>query len=194
MNTVNPKFESAVLAFAKRGANFAEGAKSLTARAIRSAYSRDTLADAQFLLDNAPQFVRKSIASVYRRCGLEVANPDIGSSRYMVICVVDKSKQKKVFDKLEDLTVIEVEQKIVQPKKVKPLKGEVAERATKAVQATIARLQKTDPESAQLINELMVNAPKTCLIGSDGQIVYLTDAEFDSLQNALIGLRMPLAA
>ena len=177
LNAVTPKFADAVMAFAKRGANFAGVAKSLTERAVRSAFSRDNLADAQYLLDNAPQFVRPAIASSFKRCGLEVAKPEVGSSRYMVICVVDKSKQAKVFAKLDDLVVIEVEQKVKSAPKAKELKGEVAERATKALQSTITRLAKTDAEASALLNDRMVSGNQVNVLIDGKGVKYVLDAE-----------------
>lgn len=177
LNAVSPKFADAVMAFAKRGSNFAGIAKSLTERAVRSAYSRDNLADAQFLLDNAPQFVRPAIASSFKRCGLEIAKPEVGSARYMVICVVDKNKQAKVFGKLDDLVVVEVEQKVKSAPKARELKGEVAERATKALQSTITRLAKTDAEASALLNDRMVSGNQVNVLIDGKGTKYVLDAE-----------------
>lgn len=174
---VTPKFADAVVAFAKRGENFAGVAKSLTERAVRSAYSRDNLADAQFLLDKSPQFVRPAIASSFKRCGIEVAKPEVGSARYMVICVIDKAKQAKVFGKLDDLVVVEVEQKVKSAPKAKELKGEVAERATKALQSTITRLAKTDAEASALLNDRMVSGNQVNVLIDGKGVKYVLDAD-----------------
>lgn len=194
MNTVDTKYASAVDAFKKRGENLASALCGLVERAVRSAYSRSNLANAQYLLDNAPQFSKSSIARSFKRCGLEVASPEIGSSRYSVICVVDAKRQAKVFANFAELVVLEVEEKVKQAPKVRELKGEVVERATKALTSTITRLKKTDPEASQFINELVVNTPKTCLVGADGTITYLTDAQFDEVQTMLLAKYMPKAA
>jgi hypothetical protein len=194
MNTVDIKYAGAVDSFAKRGENLAGVLGGLVERAVRSAYSRDNLANAQYLIDKAPQFSKPSIARSFKRCGLEVVAPEIGSSRYTIVCVVDAKRQAKVFANFAELVVLEVEAKVKQPPKVRELKGEVVERATKALTSTITRLKKTDPESAQFINELVVNTPKTCLVGADGTITYLTDAQFDEVQTMLLAKYMPRAA
>ena len=54
MNTVDIKFQGSVDAFAKRGENLASALRGLVERAVRSAYSRNNLANAQYLIDNAP--------------------------------------------------------------------------------------------------------------------------------------------
>lgn len=177
MNTVDTKFQSAVDAFAKRGEGLASVLRSLVERGVRSAYSRNNLANAQYLLDNAPQFSKSSIARSFKRCGLEVASPEIGSARYMVICVVDNKRQAKVFANFSELVVLEVEAKVKPAPKAKELKGEIAERASKALQSTITRLSKNDPEASALLNDRMTSANQVnCLIDGNG-VKYILDAE-----------------
>ena len=177
MNTVDIKFQGSVDAFAKRGENLASALRGLVERAVRSAYSRNNLANAQYLIDNAPQFSKASIARSFKRCGLEVASPEIGSARYSVVCVVDGKRQGKVFSNFAELVVLEVQEKVKSAPKAKELKGEVAERATKALQSTITRLAKTDSEASALLNDRMVSGSQVnCLIDSKG-VKYILDAE-----------------
>lgn len=183
MNTiptnVDAKFGSSVLAFAGKAETFAKQATSLVSRSVKMAYTKkeSPMAEVQFLLDNAPKFAIGAIASAYRRCGIEIAKPELGSNRYMAICVVDNSKQKKVFDKLAELTVLQIEVPVKTERKPKALKGEVAERATKALQSTITRLSNTDPEASALLNDRMTSGNQVnCLIDANG-VKYLLDAE-----------------
>lgn len=183
MNTiptnVDAKFGSSVLAFAGKAESFAKSALGLVQRSVKMAYTKKehNMAEVQFLLDNAPKFAVSAIASAYKRCGLEISSPEVGSNRYMAICVVDNSKQKKVFDKLAELTVLQIEVPVKQERKPKELKGEVAERATKALQSTITRLQNTDPEASALLNDRMVSGNQVNVLIDGKGTKYVLDAE-----------------
>jgi hypothetical protein len=183
MNTiptnVDAKFGSSVLAFAGKAESFAKSALGLVQRSVKMAYTKKehNMAEVQFLLDNAPKFAVSAIASAYKRCGLEISSPEIGSNRYMAICVVDNSKQKKVFDKLAELTVLQIEVPVKQERKPKELKGEIAERATKALQSTITRLQNTDPEASALLNDRMTSGNQVNVLIDGKGTKYVLDAE-----------------
>lgn len=183
MNTiptnVDAKFGASVLAFAGKAETFAKSAKALIERSVKMAYTKDKepMAEVQFLLDNAPKFALSSIARAYKRCGLEISSPEVGSNRYMAICVIDNSKQAKVFKKLADLTVLEIEVPVKSEPKAKELKGEVAERATKALQSTITRLAKTDAEASALLNDRMVSGNQVNVLIDGKGVKYVLDAE-----------------
>jgi hypothetical protein len=177
MNTVDTKFATAVDSFAKRGENLASLLRGLVERAVRSAYSRDNLANAQYLLDNSPQFSKSSIARSFKRCGLEVVAPEIGSARYTVVCVVDAKRQAKVFANFSELVVLEVQEKVKQPPKARELKGEIAERATKALTSTITRLAKSDPEASALLNDRMTSGNQVNVLIDGKGTKYVLDAE-----------------
>jgi hypothetical protein len=183
MNTiptnVDAKFGSSVLAFAGKAESFAKSALSLVQRSVKMAYTKKehNMAEVQFLLDNAPKFAVSAIASAYKRCGLEISSPEVGSNRYMAICVIDNSKQKKVFDKLAELTVLQIEVPVKQERKPTELKGEIAERATKALQSTITRLAKNDPEASALLNDRMVSGNQVNVLIDGKGVKYVLDAE-----------------
>lgn len=183
MNTiptnVDAKFGQSVLAFAGKAETFAKSALGLVQRSVKMAYTKadNNMAEVQFLLDNAPKFALGSIVSAYKRCGLEIASPEVGSNRYMAICVVDNSKQKKVFDKLAELTVLKIEVPVKSVREPKALKGEVAERATKALQSTITRLSNTDPEASALLNDRMTSGNQVNVLIDGKGVKYVLDAE-----------------
>lgn len=183
MNTipmnVDAKFGSSVLAFAGKAETFAGQANKLVSRSVKMAYTKkeNPMTEVQFLLDNSPKFAISAIVRAYKRCGLEISSPEVGSNRYMAICVIDNSKQKKVFQKLEELTVLQIEVPEKKERKPKELKGEVAERASKALQATITRLSQSDPQASALLNDRMTSANQVNVLIDSRGVKYLLDAE-----------------
>lgn len=183
MNTiptnVDAKFGASVIAFAGKAESFAKSAKGLVERSVKMAYTKkdNPMAEVQFLLDNAPKFAVSSIARAYKRCGLEISSPEVGSNRYMAICVIDNARQAKVFKKLADLTVLDIEVPVKSAPKAKELKGEVAERATKALQSTITRLAKTDAEASALLNDRMVSGNQVNVLIDGKGVKYVLDAD-----------------
>ena len=62
-------------------------------------------------------------------------------------------------------------------RRVKELKGEVAERATKALQNTITRLAKTDAEASALLNDRMVSGNQVNVLIDGKGVKYVLDAD-----------------
>jgi len=67
---MSKSFVDGVLSLAKRGAELAEKLQSLGADAVKSAYSNKDTEKAQFLLDNIPQYMRRPLASWFKRAGV----------------------------------------------------------------------------------------------------------------------------
>ena len=174
---LDAKFASRVDAFGKSSDGLATRLRALVESAVRSAYSRNNLLNGQYLIDNAPQFAKASIARSFKRCGLEVASPERGSARYTLVCVVDAKRQGKVFNSFSELVVLEIEDKVRPVAKPKELKGEVAERATKALQSTITRLAKSDAEASALLNDRMTSGNQVNVLIDGKGTKYVLDAE-----------------
>lgn len=187
---MSKSFTDGVLSIAAKGAALAEKLQSLGAEAVKSAYSNQDIERAQFMLDNIPQYMRAPLANWFKRAGLNIISPTVGSARYMVQGVLDQKRQSKAFEFVAKTPVLVIEAQIKQPKKEKPLEGTAADRAAKAVGALVSRLREKDPETAALINEAWVGTPKQCLVASDGQVRYLTDDEYDVLRTTLIKREM----
>lgn len=174
---LDAKFASRVDAFKKSSEGLASRLRGLVESAVRSAYSRNNLLNGQYLIDNAPQFAKSSIARSFKRCGIEVVAPERGSARYTLVCVVDAKRQAKVFQKFDELVILEIEDKVRPVAKPKELKGEVAERATKALQSTITRLAKTDSEASALLNDRMVSGNQVNVLIDGKGVKYVLDAD-----------------
>jgi hypothetical protein len=182
---MSKSFVDGVLSLAKRGAELAEKLQSLGADAVKSAYSNKDTEKAQFLLDNIPQYMRRPLASWFKRAGVDIFDPLAGSARYLVQGVIDTKRQSKAFDFVEKNAVLVVEAQIKQPKVEKPLEGTPAERAAKKIGSLISGLRERDPETAALINETWAGKPTLCLIDQTGDVRYLTPEQFEVVQALL---------
>lgn len=189
------KFTEQVLALASRGVQLADKAHTLGCDAVKSAYSNDDLEKAQFLLDNVPQYMRKPFAAWFKRAGLDIALPSVGSARFTVLQVIDKKRQSKVFPWVDANPVLTTTHEVKQEKKAKELKGTPDERAQKAMSSMLGRLKESDPETAALINKVWAEERvlKSCLFHENGNVDMLTQEEVEVLRGVL-KMRREIAA
>ena len=183
---ISKAFIDGVLSIAKRGAELAEKLQSLGGEAVKAAYSNKDTEKAQFILDNIPQYMRKPLASWFKRAGVDVFDPVSGSARYLVQGVIDAKRQSKAFEFIEKTPVLVVEAQIKQPKKDKPLEGTPEDRAAKAVGSLISRLREKDPETAALINDQWTANINQALVSPKGEVRHLTADEYEVLRDTLI--------
>lgn len=146
------KFIEQVASFSRAASDNAAKAHTLGVDAVKTAYAGQELDKAQFLMDNVPQYMRKPFAAWFKRAGLDVAPPDAGSARFVVLQVIDRKRQSKVFAWVEANPVFAVTHEVVQEKKAKELKGTPDERAQKAMASLITRLKESDPDTGAIIN------------------------------------------
>jgi hypothetical protein len=189
------KFTEQVLSLSARGTELATKAHVLGVDAVKSAYSNNDLDKAQFLLDNVPQYMRKPFAAWFRRAGLDVAAPDVGSARFTVLQVIDKKRQSKVFAWIDTNPVFNTVHEVVAEKKPKELKGTPDERAQKAMSSLLSRLKESDPETAALINDVWATerTMKSCLFHENGNYEPLDQAELEVVRGVL-KMRREIAA
>lgn len=189
------KFTEQVLALANRGVKLAESAHTLGCDAVKSAYANNDLDKAQFLLDNVPQYMRKPFAAWFKRAGLDVAPPSIGSARFTVLQVIDKKRQAKSFTWVDANPVLTTTHEVKQEKKAKELKGTADERAQKAMSSLLTRLKESDPDAASLINDVWATerTMKSCLFHENGNYEPLDQAELEVVRGVL-KMRREIAA
>jgi hypothetical protein len=189
------KFTEQVLALASRGVKLAESAHALGCDAVKSAYANNDLDKAQFLLDNVPQYMRRPFAAWFKRAGLDVAPPTIGSARFTVLQVIDKKRQAKAFTWVDSNPVLSTTHEVKQEKKTKELKGTADERAQKAMASLISRLKDSDPDASALINEVWTTerVMKSCLFHENGNYERLDQAELEVVR-CVLQMRRNIAA
>jgi len=191
------KFIEQVASFSRTAEGQANKAHVLGIDAVHSAYSDKNLDKAQYLLDAIPQYMRKPFAAWFRRCGLDVANPDVGSARFVVLQVIDQKRQSKVFTWAKENPVLDTAHEVKAEKKPKELKGTPDERAHKAMQSVLSRLKESDPEACAVLNDAYATMTySSCLFDADGRQTLLDGAELELIRNLLIQreLRVRIAA
>jgi hypothetical protein len=191
------KFIEQVASFTRSASGVAEKAHVLGIEAVKAAYSNQDLDKAQYLMDNIPQYLRKPFSAWFRRCGLDVAAPDVGSARFSVLQVIDQKRQSKAFTWASANPVLDVAHEVKAEKKVKELKGTPDERAHKAMQSLLTRLKESDPEASAILNDAYATMTySSCLFDADGRQTLLDGAELELIRNLLIQreLRVRIAA
>lgn len=186
--SVNQKFAEQILSLTRKGAEQAEGIRALGFEAVKRAYNGN-LAYAQFMLDNLTEAQRKPLARWFKRAGLNIVDPAVGSARFVCAGIIDSKRQEKAFTFCQNTPVIETEHKIVQEKKVKPLEGTPFQRATATVASAIKRMRERDPEGAAALNEL-AQVPAMGLYLEDGARVAMTPDEIRVALEAVTLLRL----
>ncbi len=189
------KFTEQVLSLSNRGIELATKAHALGADAVKSAYANKDLDKAQFLLDNVPQYMRKPFAAWFKRAGLDIAPPSVGSARFTVLQVIDHKRQSKVFAWVDANPVFSTTHEVKQEKKAKELKGTPDERAQKAMSSLLTRLKESDPDAASLINDVWATerTMKSCLFHENGNYEPLDQAELEVVRGVL-KMRREIAA
>jgi hypothetical protein len=191
------KFIEQVASFSRSAADNAAKAHTLGTDAVKSAYANQELDKAQFLMDNVPQYMRKPFAAWFKRAGLDVAPPDTGSARFVVLQVIDRKRQSKAFAWIEANPVFAVTHEVVQEKKAKELKGTADERAQKAMSSLITRLKEVDPDTAAIINDVWAKEYKAysnMLFDGQGNQVYLNAEDTSDIMTMLIKREYKIAA
>lgn len=165
---ITKKFQEQVIALSSRGVVVAVKAHELAIQAVKAAYSNADMEPAQFLIDNLPKYMQVATFTWFKRAGLDVHAPSVGSSKYSVLQVIDQKRQSKVFEWIALNPVMVTEVKEVAAPKEKVLKGTPEERAHKAMQSLISRLKESDPETSALINDVYATMSYTNVM-FDGQ-------------------------
>lgn len=187
------KFIEQVASFSRSAADNAAKAQTLGIDAVKTAYAGQELDKAQFLMDNVPQYMRKPFAAWFKRAGLDVAPPDAGSARFVVLQVIDRKRQSKVFAWVEANPVFEVTHEVVQEKKAKELKGTPDERAQKAMSSLITRLKESDPDTAAIINDVWATeykAPTNSIFDDKGNEIALSPYECQMALREIVAKRL----
>lgn len=179
-------FTEQVVSLSARGAELAVKLQKLGAHAVKALYSNADKEPAQFMLDNIPQYMRKPLASWFKKAGIDTLSPSTGSARFTVMGVLDQKRQAKAFAFVDSTAVLTIEHEIRQPKKDKPLEGTAVDRAGKAVASLITRMKDKDPEASAFINEQWVGNERTsCLYLSDGVRIDLDADELSLIRDLL---------
>jgi hypothetical protein len=187
------KFIEQVASFSRSAADNAAKAQTLGIDAVKSAYANQELDKAQFLMDNVPQYMRKPFCAWFKRAGLDVAPPDAGSARFVVLQVIDRKRQSKVFAWIEANPVFAVTHEVVQEKKAKELKGTPDERAQKAMSSMLGRLKESDPDAAAIINEVWATeykAPANVIYDDKGNEIALSPYECQMALREIVAKRL----
>lgn len=169
---ITQKFIDQVVSVSKSSTVLADKVHALAVESIKASYANGDNEKAQFLIDNVPKYVQKSVAQWFKRFGLDVIAPAAGQARYTVTGVLDQKRQAKVFEAIKDAPVMVVEHTVVKERKPKELKGTVEERAHKAMQSVLARMKETDPEACALLNDVYATMHYTNVLfdGSSNKI------------------------
>lgn len=186
--SVNQKFAEQILSITKRGAEQAESIRALGFEAVKRAYNGN-MAYAQFMLDNLIQAQRKPLARWFKRAGLNIVDPSVGSARYLAAGIVDSKRQEKAFTFAQNTPVIEVTHQVAQEKTVKPLEGTAFQRAVAKVASAIKSMRERDPDGAAALNEL-AQVPAMGLYLDNGERVALTTDEIRIALEAVTMLRL----
>lgn len=187
------KFIEQVASFSRSAADNAAKAHTLGIDAVKSAYANQELDKAQFLMDNVPQYMRKPFAAWFKRAGLDVAPPDTGSARFVVLQVIDRKRQSKAFAWVDANPVFAVTHEVVQEKKAKELKGTPDERAQKAMSSMLGRLKESDPDAAAIINEVWATeykAPANVIYDDKGNEIALSPYECQMALREIVAKRL----
>lgn len=169
---ITQKFIDQVVSVSKSSTVLADKVHALAVESIKASYANGDNEKAQFLIDNVPKYVQKSVAQWFKRFGLDVIAPAAGQARYTVTGVLDQKRQAKVFEAIKDAPVMVVEHTVVKERKPKELKGTAEERAHKAMQSVLARMKETDPEACALLNDVYATMHYTNVLfdGSSNKI------------------------
>jgi hypothetical protein len=187
------KFIEQVMSFSRSATDNANKAHILGVDAVKSAYANQELDKAQFLLDNVPQYMRRPFSAWFKRAGLDIAPPETGAARFVVLQVIDRKRQSKVFAWIEVNPVFAVTHEVVQEKKVKELKGTPDERAQKAMTSLITRLKESDPDAAAIINNVWATeykAPTNVIYDDKGNEIALSPYECQMALREIIAKRL----
>jgi hypothetical protein len=186
--SVNQKFAEQILSLTRKGIAQSEGLRALGFDAVKKAYNSN-MAYAQFMLDNLTQAQRKPLARWFKRAGLNIVDPSVGSARYMAAGIIDAKRQGKAFTFCETTQVLEIEHAVTQPKTEKPLEGTPFQRATAKVASAIKAMREKDPEGAAALNEL-AQVPAMGLYLENGERIALSYDEMRAAQDAITRLRL----
>jgi hypothetical protein len=187
------KFIEQVASFSRAASDNAAKAHTLGIDAVKSAYANQELDKAQFLMDNVPQYMRKPFCAWFKRAGLDVAPPDAGSARFVVLQVIDRKRQSKAFAWVDANPVLTVTHEVVQEKKAKELKGTPDERAQKAMASLITRLKESDPDTAAIINDVWASeymAPTNSIFDDKGNEIALSPYECQMALREIVAKRL----
>jgi hypothetical protein len=186
--SVNQKFAEQIMALTRKGAEQAEAIRSLGYEAVKRAYNSNH-EYAQFMMDNLTQIQRKPLYAWFKRAGLNIVSPVVGSARYIVSGIVDAKRQEKAFTFAQNTPVFDLEHAIVKEKVIKPLTGTAFSRATNAVASKIKSMRETDPDGATALNEL-AQVPMMGLYLENGERVALSHDELRSALDAVALMRL----
>lgn len=185
------KFQDQVIALSKRGTQIAGITHDLAIQAVKAAYSNADMEPAQFLIDNLPKYMQVASFNWFKRAGLDIHAPSVGSSKYSVLQVIDQKRQSKIFEWIKANPVMVTEVKEVAAPKDKVLKGTPEERAHKAMQSLITRLKESDPETSALINDMYATMSYTnVMFDSQSQKIEMDAAEVKWFTEKLVERRM----
>ena len=184
---ITASFQNDVQVLGNSAEHTASKAHAVGITAVNKAYSGDNLAYAQHALDNVPKYVAKALASWFKRAGLDILEPAVGSNKYTVNCVVDKSRQAKVLTAIKTRPVIETVMKEKAAPKDKVLKGTPQERAQAAVDRIIKGLKTSnDDMAAGIVSARTAEAFETMsLITADGCALMLELDEYNAVIDLL---------
>ena len=180
------------------GSNVGELLRQIGETATKYAYSAQDAEPAQYALDTLPDAWRDPLATWLRARGLIVGRKAVGSSRYVVgetddagILHVVKTQKRQSRAMQEALTepVLKVVEQTVRVEKKIELKGSASFRAGKAAESAVARLKKTDPDAAALLNDVLTRNTGTNLLVLPSGSIELNAEEVTALTEYLTSLR-----
>lgn len=176
-------YQSAIAAFGKDEAG-AIAVTGLAKRAVKLAYSRDSLTECQNMLDLMTKNYAKALPAFFKRAGINVldATPQAPA---IVHGVLDKAQQAKVFTWLDKETTWVVNPDDVMPKaKKSPADVKTAAEAQEKVQAIIDAQLKRMKENGQanlltaFQNRLAAPKEVTKVVHEPGSFVTLDNKVF----------------
>ena len=133
--------------------NAGETLRAIGEQCVRKSYAGDD-ETTQYALDNLAQWARMPLASWLRARGLIIKDPITNSARFIVEGVKNPKRQSKAIEESKTETVLMVEHKVKQEKKVKPLEGLAADRGHDAMVKLLKSLRKVDPDAAAWVNDV----------------------------------------
>lgn len=164
------------------------------AYAVRKAHSdkENGLAYVQAALDAATAGVRKQVASAFRQLNINVSALERGQFR--AEGVRNPKAQEKTFERIKagDIPdVVAMSDRL--PREKKADKRDAAEVAQDAIDRTLARLKRDNPDAAAIFNDkIAAAAPKCALFSTEGTRIDLTPDEYDAAIKAVMAGRIGL--
>jgi len=180
-------FYSLVVSAFGKDASASQAVTELAKKAVRTAYSRpDGLVMVQTMLDHMTKHYRSSLPRFFKLAGFTL---DMTPGKPIIVQILDKSKQAKVFAWLETAVVVNPEDVIIQPKTKKPTPGTWVEQAQKSVERFVASQKKASPEVGAIVNQ-MIQRPTWFV---EMAALAISDEEAAEIIKAVVASRMASA-